>query len=157
MAGRFMVNPSTIIETLTGLVIFEIDISEFCVDIKDVAAILNPNELDKFEEIYDQKSSKLMLENMDIPIVDLHNYFELPKHEIMRDTRLLLLEFNNKKFGFFVERIKEIITVDKEFKNDILKFYPDDKGEYLIGTLKYEGKSLAMPDYLKILSETHSK
>jgi purine-binding chemotaxis protein CheW len=152
-----MVNPSTIIEDLTGLVIFEIGSAEFCVDIKDVAAILNPNELDKFEEIYDQASSKLMLENLIIPTVSLHKYIGLPESKIMRDTRLLLLEFNNNKFGFFVEKIKEIVTVDKEFKNDALKFYPEKEKEYVIGTLKYEGKSLAMPDYIKILSETLTK
>ena len=59
----------------------------------------------------------------------------------------------DKKIGFFVDRIKEIITIDVEFKTNALKFLPEKENSYLIGKLKYEGRQLSFPDLNRIIAE----
>ncbi len=148
-----MIDPYTIVETITGLVIFEIAIQEFCIDIKEVSAIINPNELDPSSINESTKGSQINIDNLNIPLIDFHQFFGFKKREKTKFTRILVIEPENKRAGFFVERIKEIITIDKEFKNESLKFTPTKDKMFLKGIFDYEGRKLFLPDLHKIIAK----
>jgi purine-binding chemotaxis protein CheW len=146
-----MIQQSALIETMTGLVIFEIGGLEFCADIRHISAIINPSELKQEENLAADKNSHISINNLDIPLIPLQKYFNLEMKPKNEDQRVLIVEPDDILFGFFVERVKEIFTMSREFKDKLI-FSPGRDNEYLSGILNYEGRKLYMPDFTKILS-----
>lgn len=151
-----MANPATIVDNLTGLVIFEINNNEYCLDINDVSAIINPNELEDGLNLNPIETKKIKIDEILIPIIDLYKFGGLGQISLNlnKDTRILIIELIDKKIGFFVDKIKEIITIDIEFKTNALRILPEKENSYLIGKLKYEGRQLSFPDLNRIIAES---
>jgi chemotaxis signal transduction protein len=139
-------------DELTGLVIFEIAGKEFCADIKDISAIINPAELKLSSDIGSADEHQVLINNLNIPIVDIHKLYGFEQKDGNGEKRILLLEIKNKMFGFFVEKVKEIFTSSKEFAQK-LKFIPYEGKEYLTGVLTYEGRRFFIPDYLRVVNQ----
>ncbi len=140
-----MIENTTTIDTLTGLVVFALGGKEYCADIKDISAIINPNEL---KEQIDLRSAKpiVNINNLLIPIINLYKYFNLKARGVEDNKRILAVEPGNKIFGFLVDRVKEIFTMNKDFREKI-EFIPFNNEPYLLGVFNYEGRSLYLPDF----------
>jgi chemotaxis signal transduction protein len=143
-----MIDHYIISESLTGLVVFEISEMEFCTDIKNVSAIINPNEINQ-PSLFAAKDPKIQINDLIIPIIDIHNYFGVEHKVKTKDNRIVLVEFQDKVFGFLVERVKEIFSMSKGFKSK-LKFLTGYENDYLLGKLIFEGREFLIPDFSKI-------
>lgn len=142
---RNMVDNTTIVDTLTGLVVYALDGKEFCADIKDISAIINPKEL-KGKVDLDSEEPFVMINDLVIPILDLHKLFELRRESKQEDERILTVEPDGFIFGFVVDRVKEIFTMNNEFKNRV-EFISMEKETNLVGVINFEGRSLYLPDF----------
>lgn len=142
-----MIDYYLISESLTGLVVFEISDKEFCTDIRNVSAIINPNELNQLS--LSSKDPKIQINDLIIPIIDIHKLFGADHKSKSKDNRIILVEIQDKVFGFFVERVKEIFSMSKGFKSK-LKFSTGHENDYLLGKLDYESRQLFIPDFSKI-------
>lgn len=142
---------SQIIESLNGLIIFQINQREFCADIKEVAAIINPKEIGQ-EDNLKSPEPHLIFDNMKIPILPIQNYFSLNIGEQTEFFRIVLVEAIEKMFGFFVEKVEEIYTMSREF-TDQLTFMQDEENPYLMGIINYEQRELMLPNYGRIAQD----
>jgi len=140
-----MVENTTTIDTLTGLVVFALGGKEYCADIKEISAIINPNELKEQADLKSDKPS-VKINNLRIPIINLYNYFNLKARGSGETKRILAVEPGEKIFGFFVDRIKEIFTMNRDFKEKI-EFIRFNNEPYLVGVLNFEGRNLYLPDF----------
>ena len=145
---KIMIENYLISESLSGLVVFEISEMEFCTDIKNVSAIINPNEINQ-PSLFASKNPKIQINDLVIPIIDIHNYFGFEHKSQSKDTRIVLVEIQDKVFGFLVERVKEIFSMSKGFKSK-LKFSAGYENDYLLGKLIYESRQFLIPDFGKI-------
>jgi len=146
-----MIDHYEISESLTGLVIFEISRREFCADIKDVSAIINPKDLPKKEEgSHDDLS--INVNDLNITLIDLHKIFDIKHLPGTKDERIVLVEIEEKIIGFYVEKVKEIFTMSKGFRSKII-FSPGNDNQYLLGKLTYGTRQLYIPDFSKIVME----
>jgi purine-binding chemotaxis protein CheW len=145
-----MIDHHLISESLTGLVVFEISDLEFCTDIKNVSAIINPVELNQ-TSLFDDKDPCIKINDLVISVIDLHKMLKVEHKIISKDSRILLMEVEEKVFGFIVERVKEIFSMSKGFKSK-LKFSSSYDNEFLLGKLIYESRQLFVPDFGKIAS-----
>jgi chemotaxis signal transduction protein len=143
-----MVDHFLISESLTGLIVFEISEIEFCTDIKNVSAIINPNELNQ-PSLSSSKDPKIQINDLIIPIINIHKFFGVEYKSKSKDNRIVLVETQDKVFGFFVDRVKEIFSMSKGFKSK-LKFTTSHENNYLLGKLNYESRQLLIPDFGKI-------
>jgi chemotaxis signal transduction protein len=140
-----MVENTTTVDTLTGLVVFLLGGREYCADIREISAIINPNELKERVDLKSENPS-LRINNLDIPILNLHKYFDLTVSENEADKRILTVEPENNIFGFYVDKVKEIFTMNRDLKEKI-EFVPFEKEKYLVGVLNFEGRNLYLPDF----------
>jgi chemotaxis signal transduction protein len=150
-----MIDHYIISESLAGLVVFEISEMEFCTDIKNVSAIINPNEINQ-PSLFDTKDPKFQINDLMIPIVEFHRFFSIKPKSKSKDNRIVLVEIQEQVFGFFVDRVKEIFSMSKGFKSK-LKFSSGDENEYVIGKLDYDNRQLLIPDLNKIALEKMKK
>lgn len=147
-----MIDHYEISESLTGLVIFEISRREFCADIKDVSAIINPRDLPKKEQGVHYDDLSITINDLNVTLIDLHKIFDIKRIPVTKDERIVLVEIEEKIFGFYVEKVKEIFTMSKGFKSKI-KFSPGNDNQYLLGKLNYGTRQLYIPDFSKIAME----
>jgi chemotaxis signal transduction protein len=148
-----MTGETKIVERLTGLVIFEVANQEFCVDIKDLSAILNPSELKQKIPVNAEEDIKVDIREQSIPILSFKKMFGFKQKEThLEDLRILIVELNNKIFGLLVEKVKEVFTMTRELKKN-MKFIPLKGKANLLGVLRYEGRSIYVPDINKLMVE----
>lgn len=146
-----MLVEKTIVDNMTGLIIFEVANQEFCLDINDLSAIINPSELKEKIPLNSEAEINVNLNRQNIPVFSSKQLFGFKQKEShLEDTRILLVEPNNKVFGILVEKVKEIITLSRELKNK-LKFIPLKGRTNLIGVLRYEDRSIYLPDIKKLM------
>jgi chemotaxis signal transduction protein len=149
-----MTGETIIVEKLTGLVIFEVANQEFCVDIKDLSAILNPTELKQKIPVNAEEDIKVNIREQSISILSFKKMFGFKQKEThLEDLRILVVELNNKIFGLLVEKVKEVFTMTRELKKN-MKFIPLKGKTNLLGVLRYEGRSIYVPDINKLMVES---
>jgi chemotaxis signal transduction protein len=140
--------PASFIESLNGILIFEIGSKEFCVNNKYISEILNPYELSMNSKAIDH----LVFEysDMKLKIVDSENFLDDEMKKLSHSFRILIFDINNKIFGLLVDNVKEIVAADYNFIEKAMAFVPAEEDGYISAILKFEGRLIKYLDIEKI-------
>ena len=144
--------PASFIESLNGILIFEVDKQEFCINNKFVSEILNPADI----SLNSNAKNILVFEysNSLLKIIDSENFFYDEGKKFTNFTRLLIFDFSGKKFGLLVDNVKEIVAEDRNFVEKFMdEVPPDEKDGYISALLKLDGRSIKFLDIEKIYKE----
>ena len=144
--------PASFIESLNGILIFEVDKQEFCINNKFVSEILNPADI----SLNSNAKNILVFEysNSLLKIIDSENFFYDEGKKFTNLTRLLIFDFSGKKFGLLVDNVKEIVAEDRNFVEKFMdEVPPDEKDGYISALLKLDGRSIKFLDIEKIYKE----
>lgn len=134
---------------IKGLFVYRLGDIQFCAD---VSSIITTIKVDKLTNTYPGpklKSFKLLINKLEVPIINLHEIFDITLKKFALESRILLYEKENVRFGFFVDQISEMLTIDRKISKQI-EFLPPNDNEYLFSVMKFEGRLLYLPDYQKI-------
>ena len=142
------INQNTLNE-IQGLLIFGISNKEFCTDIKNLKTVIKIAET-KFK---DEFKDEVYFDDRLFKIIDIQKMLKIRLEELTTNTRIILFETFGKMFGFFVDRIIEIITTDTIFKQQYLDMIPSSKEDYISGELIIEKRKILMLDFEKISKE----
>ncbi|HNI26784.1 MAG TPA: chemotaxis protein CheW [Leptospiraceae bacterium] len=85
----------------------------FGIDLIHVHEILKPAFITRIPNVEDFVLGVINLRGEIIPIVDLKKKFEQGFTEINKLTRIVVLEYNTKRFGMIVEEVKQVIKIQK--------------------------------------------
>ena len=151
-----MTDPIDILLSIPGIVIFNISDKEFCADIRQVYKILKVNESENNVSELSDHAKYICINDIKIPIIDLHKFFGLKKQKKTSDTRVLFIEVNNAIYGFIVEKIHEFVTISRRFNIGDVNSIQHKNKFFLKGILEYEGRQLSLPDFQKIDKAIHS-
>ena len=151
------------IENFTGLLIFEISGSDYCLNNIIVSSILKPPfKLNKGNSSIKPNFSYLYGENSTVPLVDMEKIITGTDHRTGSNSRIIIIDYNDEQFGLLVGRIKEIIALDAKFVTTSILYTPSkeipkgDGANYIDGTLEFEGRKLLLPSLEKIIQECGS-
>ncbi len=133
-------------DNLKGLLIFYLGDLEFCADIKDISTTIKVDKLGTDFPVERMEHLKLMINKSEVQIINLHKLFGITLEKFDYETRILLYEKENIRFGFFVDKISELLTLDRKVVRQ-LEFIPPQNSEYLLTTIKFERRILYLPDY----------
>lgn len=142
-----------ILETLKGLVIFKINNEEYCFDIRNISAILKPYEIDKNSALKPEKQPCISFADEKFIMVDMHEIFGVRYSGINSDTRVILIEIFDKKIAFWVDKVKEIVTLDRIFIEKSLRYKPYNNNSFISGILEIQDRKIKMPNFNKIANE----
>jgi len=160
LTGDYVVDnlSSTFIDSITGVLVFNIGALDFCLDIETVISTIVPKKSIRGGGITNRGSSdteEIEYNNEMIPLLDIYSIYGLKTPQDKSDTRILLLDFNNKKIAFKVDNIKEIISINKKTR-DSLKYVSLKNKPYLNGKIIHEGQIILCPDLDKIIRDQKS-
>lgn len=136
-------------DNLKGLLVFYLGDLEFCADIKDITTTIKVDKLGINYPVSRLDNLKLMINKSEVQIINLHQIFGITLTKFDEDTRIFLYEKDNNRFGFFTDSVSELLTIDRKITKH-LEFIPPQNNEFLLSIIKFEGRLLYLPDYLKI-------
>lgn len=151
-----MMNPIDILLSIPGIVIFNIADREFCADIRQVYKILKVNEAEFATNNDAVNLQYICINDIKIPIIDLHKVFGLKKSKRTSDSRVLFVEVNNTIYGFIVEKIQEFMAITRKFNIEDLSSAKQKANLFLRAVLDYDGRRIALPDFQKIDKALHN-
>jgi len=146
---------SSFIDSITGVLVFKIGVLELCLDIKTVILTIDPHKTNTLANRGNSNKENIKYNDEIIPLLDIHTIYGLKTPQDDNDTRILLLDFNNKKIAFKVDSIKEIISITKKTR-DSLKYVTLQNKPYLNGKIIYDGQIILCPDLDKIIRDLKS-
>ncbi|MGE5429462.1 MAG: chemotaxis protein CheW [Syntrophomonadaceae bacterium] len=152
-----MKNDFAYINALQGLVIFLMDKHELCANIAEVTAIIKPEELNKYFNLYTKGNKAIKRFGSNFPVIDGNTFFRYETGELTADSRILLINCGEMIFALYAEKVLEIITLNRKNGDNFLGFTPVENESYMKGTIHFEDSSWLFPDFIKISSELQSK
>lgn len=141
----------SLIDSCNGLLTFKIAGLDFCTDMANIVEIINPVELNQEDNI-NSENPYVNLGVLKISIIDLYNMFGFAHRVRSKDDRIIITETENQFFGFIVEKISNIYSLDKELKSEI-EFVSCKGLIHLAGILKFRKKDLFYLDFLSVVSD----
>lgn len=134
-----------------GLLIFYLGDLSFCADIKNISTTIKVDQLSNGYPVSKMDNLKLMINKSEVQILNLHRIFGITLTKFDENTRIFLFEKDDLKFGFFVDSVSELLTIDRKITK-FMEFLPPGDNDMLLSIIKFEGRLLYLPDYDKIAS-----
>ncbi len=139
---------------LLQLVGFKLGKEEFAVDILNVNEILKMMEVTLVPNSPDSIQGIVNIRGRIIPVIDTRLKLNMPRKEYDKDTRIMVVETNNKTVGFIVDEVNEVLRIPKnvtEPSPDLVtsKIHSD----YITSVAKLEGRLLILLDLKKLMSQ----
>ena len=135
----------------TGLIIFNLADREYCIDIKYVLAILNPNGKNASNFYINNENDTIKYQNEDIKIINTAVIFGPIHISNKSNARLFIILYKGRKIAFPIERISKIMSLNKKIV-DSLCFNPSKTDAYLSGSIEYEGRTIYVLDMNEIIN-----
>ena len=87
-----------------------------------------------------------------MPVVDLRLRFNLPQIEKDNNTRIIVVELEEKTVGFLVDRVKEVIRIETAIIDPPPELVTNVQTRYITGVAKLEDRLLILLDLDRVLT-----
>ena len=136
------------------LVTFIIEKEEFGIDILNVQEIIKPVDITRVPNSSPYVKGVINLRGRIVPVVDLRTRFRLQYREPDKETRIVVVELEDKVVGFLMDAVKQVIRIDKSIIEPPPPQATSFDSLYLRGVAKLEDRLLTLLDLNNLLSET---
>ncbi len=141
---------------LLQLVSFKIGEEEFGVDILKVQEINRMMQVTKVPNAPMFVEGVINLRGRVIPVIDLRVKLNMPQVDYGKDTRIVVVELNNKTIGFIVDEVNEVRRIPQSITEPPPPMVAGIDSEYITAIGKLENTLLILLDLDKILDETEA-
>jgi len=137
---------------IPGLLIFQINNYEFCVDHQQVQDIMKFTDVDTIDK--KRLTSEIVSSQARYTLVNIHGILEFPNVSFGNDSRLFLIDTFGKKFGFIVDKVIELISMTELFLDNTFDFaIPHEGKQRFSGVLKFKNRRIMMINLEKITKD----
>lgn len=138
---------------LLQLVSFFIGEEEFGVDILYVQEINKMLHVTKVPYAPDYVNGVINLRGRVIPVMDLRLRLGMPRKEPDKNTRIIVMEVNDKTVGFSVDSVNEVLRIPQDVTEAPPSLAMGVNSEFIKSVGKLEDRLLILIDLEKILSQ----
>ena len=141
---------------ISGIVVFELSGSTFCINLDDVYLIKKIDETGEGNMPEYIKNGYIRINNSDIILIDLTKYFDLPPMSMQASSRIIIINHFivegelTLRYGFIADRVNEIIALNYCKYDQILNFTQSENGGFLEGKILFENRELLLPNFSRI-------
>ncbi len=139
-------------EAIYQLVSFVIESEEFGVDILKVQEIIRTVEITRVPKSPDFVEGVINLRGKIVPVIDLRKRFGIGRKERDNETRIIVVELVDKVVGFLVDKVKEVIRVEKSIIEPPPELTTSISANYITGVAKLQDRLLILLDLDRVLS-----
>ncbi|PJB00948.1 MAG: chemotaxis protein CheW [Ignavibacteria bacterium CG_4_9_14_3_um_filter_36_18] len=138
---------------LLQLVSFFIEDEEFAVDILYVQEINRMLQVTKVPNAPDYVNGVINLRGRVIPVINLRLRLGMPRKEPDKNTRIIVMEVNEKTVGFIVDSVNEVLRIPQDVTEAPPSLAMGINSDYIKSVGKLEDRLLILIDLEKILSK----
>ena len=147
-------NNTNPLDNITAILVVTISNRKFCFDIHDIHTTVISEQAIARSNL--DNSYYIEIGEISIPLIDFGRLFNLTYNKEGKDSRIIILEINKTKIGFYVDRIEEIINFDGRKKDKLGFDFEKDSSSYSIGNLVYEDEYI-YPNLPKIFEDVFTQ
>lgn len=136
------------------LVTFRLGNEEFSLDILKVQEIIRHMDLTRVPKTPEFVDGVINLRGRVIPVLDLRKRFGLPKGENTNETRIIVVDVDNRTVGLKVDAVSEVLRLPADTVEPPPAIITGVESEYIKGVGKLDGRLLILLDVAKILTCT---
>lgn len=136
----------------TQLVVFVMENEEFACSIQNVREVLKmikvtplPRSLDFVEGVINMRGEVL-------PVIDLRKRFGLPEAERTDESRIIIVEVEERMVGLIVDSVSEVISLDNKQIQEAPNQVAGGKTDLITGVGKVDDRMLIILDLDRILT-----
>lgn len=141
---------------LLQLVTFRIGEEEFGVDILSVQEIIRLMQITMVPHAASFIEGVINLRGKVIPVINMRTRFHLPPVEHDGNTRIVVMEFNQKIVGFLVDGVSEVLRIPTSTVEPAPPVVCGIGSEYIRGVGKLEDRLLILLDLDTLLSDMNA-
>jgi purine-binding chemotaxis protein CheW len=134
------------------LVGFKIGQEEFGINILAVQEIIKIIDITTVPNASDYIAGVINLRGRIIPIVHLRKRLHLPVIETDKNTRIIVVEINEKTIGFIVDEVQEVLRISTDITEKPPELVSGVDSDYITSVAKLEDRLLILLDLEKTLA-----
>jgi len=136
------------------LVSFKIGAEEFGIEILKVNEINRMMSITKVPNAPSFVDGVVNLRGRVIPVINLRTKLSLPRIEYDRNSRIIVVELNNKTIGFIVDEVSEVLRIPVSITEKPPEMVSGINAAFITAIGKLEDRLLILLDLEKILGES---
>lgn len=138
----------------TQLITFQLAEEEYGIDILKVEEIQRMKEisLTRVPQAEEYIEGVVNLRGNVIPVVDLRKRFGLKEKEMDKQTRIIVVNINERSLGFLVDRVNEVIDAEKDSIDDPPQEIVKIDSSFIQGIVRHEERLVIMLDIENIIT-----
>ena len=137
---------------LLQLVTFLIEEEEFAVDILNIQGINMMMDITKVPNSPEFVEGIINLRGQVIPVIDLRKRLNLSQIDFTKDSRIIVVEIDDKVVGFIVDKVKEVLRVNSNITEPPPPMVSGVGSEFITAVAKLEDRLITLLDLQKLLS-----
>lgn len=138
--------------SLLQLVTFRIGEEEFGVDILAVQEIIRLLQITPVPRAPASIEGVINLRGKVIPVVNMRSRFSLPARQATLQTRIVVMELEEKIVGFLVDAVSEVLRIPATTVEEPPPVVAGIGSEYIRGVGKLDGRLLILLDLTHLMS-----
>jgi purine-binding chemotaxis protein CheW len=142
---------------LLQLVTFNIGKEEFGVDILHVQEINRMTHITKVPNAPHFVEGVINLRGRVIPVIDLRLKLKIEKKEYDKNTRIIVVEVDNKTIGFIVDSVNEVLRIPANLTEVPPDMVSGVESEFIKSVGKLEDRLLILIDIQKVIQTNEIK
>lgn len=138
---------------VSQLVGFSVGGERFAVDISDIHEINRYEHINRMPELPGNVLGVIDLRGAVIPVIDLGGKLGINGGEITRDTRIIIVGFNEDKIGILVDSVSEVIRVPDDSLEKAPAITKSMSSEYIRGIIRNNGHITVVLDLARLFKD----
>ncbi len=134
------------------LVTFELGDEEFAIDILAVREINRMLQITRVPQTSDDVEGVINLRGHIIPVVDLRTRFNMPKVETGSESRIVVVDVNDRTVGFIVDKVHEVLRINAAIVEEAPGLASNVDSDYIQGVGKLDDRLLILIDLQKLFT-----
>ena len=139
------------------LVVFMIGNEEYGVEISEVQEINRMIEITRIPRAPKFVEGVINLRGKVIPVIDLRKRFGMDKKEYDKNSRIIVVEIDEKMVGMIVDAVTEVLRITSDNIEPPPPIVAGIGSEYLRGVGKLNDRMLILLDLAKVFTETEKE
>ncbi|HBG46135.1 MAG TPA: chemotaxis protein CheW [Deltaproteobacteria bacterium] len=136
------------------LVTFRLGNEEFSLDILRVQEIIRHMEITRVPKAPDFVEGVINLRGKVIPVLELRKRFGLGSNERTNETRIIVVEVDDKTVGLKVDAVSEVLRLPADRVEPPPAIATGVDSDYIKGVGKLDGRLLILLDVEKVLTKS---
>ena len=135
------------------LVTFWVGSEEFAVEILAVREINRMLDVTRVPEAPACVEGVINLRGLIVPIVDLRKRFGAPSDRSDNETRIIVVEVNDRYIGFIVDRVSEVLRLEREVIDPAPDLGNSEVGQFISGVGKLQDRLIILLEVSRLVQD----